>query len=89
MTPEEAAATTLVKMRSFDEKVVPGKRILLQNAQGFQLACMADQFGHGFVVIACASAENDADGLFFVVQTLLLQLQGPVLEAAKLTQVRL
>jgi len=85
--PEEAAVNALVQKRSFDEKVLPGKRILLQNAtHGFQLACMADQFNHGFVCLACAAAENDADGLFFVVQTLLLQLHGSILHAAQIVQ---
>jgi hypothetical protein len=86
-SPEEAAVQSLVSSKSFDEKVTPGKRILLQNAaHGFQLACMADQFNYGFVCLACAASANDADGLFFVVQTLLLQLQGPVLEVARVVQ---
>ena len=86
-SPEEAAVSALVQKRSFDEKVTPGKRIMLQNTtHGFQLACMADQFNHGFVGVACASLANDPDGLFFVVQTLLLQLNGSVLEVAKLVQ---
>ena len=73
----------LVKTRSFDQKLLPGKRVLLQNAKHqFQMACMADQFNHGFVCVACAGAKNDADGLFFVVQTMLLQLQGSILEVA-------
>lgn len=87
LSPEEAAVNALVHKRSFDEKVKPGKRIMLQSAaNGFQLACMADQFNHGYVGVACASLANDPDGLFFVVQTLLLQLNGSVLEVARLVQ---